>query len=77
MTAYVRDERENGKKFKYEMIAEWTDDVRYQLYRLYSDFYEFQSELEAMFPVQAGQISEKVRAVTSCYIIILTTLKWS
>ena len=60
VTSYVRDDRSNSKKFRYELFVEWSDETRYSLYRLYSDFYEFQSELEAMFPVQAGQISQQV-----------------
>ena len=60
VTAYVRDDRCNSKKFRYELFVEWSDESRFNLYRLYSDFYEFQSQLEAMFPVQAGQISQQV-----------------
>ncbi|KAI6649113.1 Neutrophil cytosol factor 1-like [Oopsacas minuta] len=63
VTSYVKDDRTNSKKYRYELFVEWSDSARYSLSRLYSDFYEFQSELEAMFPVQAGQISEKERVL--------------
>ena len=66
VTSYVRDTRTNSKQLRYEIFVEWSDETRFTLGRLYSDFYEFHSELEAMFPVQAGQISEKVCCCCCC-----------
>ena len=73
VTSYIRDTSSNMKQFRYEIFVEWSDETRFTLCRLYSDFYQFHSELEAMFPVQAGQISEKVCCCCCCLVTFMYT----